>query len=213
MVQELARIEKQLRQRLKYPYEWGRKQNDVWDKYSSFIYNTRDWEELFEKSKAEAEKNLLNPEEFFNYSANRWFNFWSAVAVEKIFTGMPGIVPNYIRGDKLVDFNFFGIEFDHKTSVFPKGFPGSLKYAQQHQEKLITWLYQNQSSQQRHHYGNRLFLLVYAEGGNHWKLKAEISWLKAVIEEYVANFNLSQLKRLEFHPGKETFSDIIWAVK
>jgi DNA-binding Lrp family transcriptional regulator len=34
-----------------------------------------------------------------------------------------------------------------------------------------------------------------------------------IIEKYVATFETSQLKRFEFHPGKATFSDIIWAIK
>lgn len=213
MPQDLDHIERELQKRLCHPYEWGRKQNDVWDRYSNFIYTTRNWKELLEHCAVEAKKNHLDSREFLNYSANRWYNFWSAVAVETIFTGMPGVTPHFKHGDRLVDFRLFGLNFDHKTSIFPKGFGKSLKFAQQHPGDLITWLYQNQSSQQRHHYGNRLFLLVYAEDGNHWKLKAEISWLKSIIEKYVSNFDTSQLVKLEFLPGRETFSDIIWAIK
>ncbi len=72
-------------------------------------------------------------------------------------------------------------------------------------------MYQNQNKQGRFHLENRLFLIVYAKNGEHWKLKAEISYLRSVIENYVANFEVSKLKKLEFQNGKTAFSDLIWA--
>ncbi len=210
---ELNRIEEELKKRLNSPYEWGRKQNDVWDKKSNFIYEIKDYETLRLKISEASENSDLNKNDFFNYSSNRWFNFWSAMALEQIFTEIEGIQANINSKNRLIDFNFFGIDFDHKTSVFPIGFGQNLEFAQKHPEKLITWLYKNQSTQQRQHFDNRLFLVVYAKNGQHWKLKAEISWLKLIIEKYVATFETSQLKRFEFHPGKTTFSDIIWAIK
>lgn len=210
---ELNRIEEELKKRLESPYEWGRKQNDVWDKKSNFIYEIIDYETLKLKISEVSENSDLNKSDFFNYSSNRWFNFWSAMAVEQIFTEIEGIQANINSKNRLIDFNFFGIDFDHKTSVFPNGFGQNLEFAQKYPEKLISWLYKNQSTQQRQHFDNRLFLVVYAKNGQHWKLKAEISWLKLIIEKYVATFETSQLKRFEFHPGKATFSDIIWAIK
>ena len=50
--------------------------------------------------------------------------------------------------------------FDHKTTVFPKGFGHTLDYAINHEEELISWLYEHQSSQGRLHYKNRLFVIV-----------------------------------------------------
>jgi len=79
--------------------------------------------------------------------------------------------------------------------------------------KLISWLYKNQSKQRRFHLENRLFLIVYAEDGEHWKLKSEISFLKQVIENYVATFDSSQLKEFQFQQGKTTLADVIWAIK
>ena len=210
---DLNSIEEELKKRLDSPYEWGRKQNDVWDKKSNFIYEIKDYETLRLKISEVSENSDLNKNDFFNYSSNRWFNFWSAMAVEQIFTEIEGIQSNINSKNRLIDFNFFGIDFDHKTSVFPTGFGQNLEFAQKYPEKLIAWLYKNQSTQQRQHFDNRLFLVVYAKNGQHWKLKAEISWLKLIIEKYVATFETSQLIRFEFHPGKATFSDIIWAIK
>ncbi|UJH90222.1 hypothetical protein LZ575_15205 [Antarcticibacterium sp. 1MA-6-2] len=184
--EELDKIENELKKRWDFPYEWGRIQNDVWDRHSSFIYSTSSWDILRQKCEDAVKSNGLNRREFLNYAFNRWYNYWSAVAVEKIFTTLPGIVPEFNKTNRLVDFNFFGKDFDLKTSVFPKGFGRDLTYCREHPEELILWLYKNQSAQQRQHYANRLFLIVFSEAGNHWKLKAEISWLKQIVTEYVA---------------------------
>ena len=76
----------------------------------------------------------------------------------------------------------------------------------------MYWLYKNQSKQQREHYQNRLFILVYAEDGEHWKLKAEIDLLKQCIQKYVSTFDASKLQQLQFN-GNAIVSDIIWAIK
>jgi hypothetical protein len=55
---------------------------------------------------------------------------------------------------------------------------------------------------------------VYSQNGKHWKLKAEIGWLKDIILNYANNFNEGNLTRLKLkNNGEETLSDIIWAVK
>ncbi|HET8837688.1 MAG TPA: hypothetical protein VFM82_01685 [Flavobacteriaceae bacterium] len=208
----LENIETQLRCRCKYAYRWGKKQNDSWDSHTQFIYETFFWEELVGKMKSKIENHYFDKNEFFQYAANRWYNFWSAMAVEQIFTEVEGIEPALSRKNRLVDFNLFGTNFDHKTSIFPKGFRQTLFYAQAHEEELLHWLYNNQSQESRKHFENRLFLIVYAQNGAHWKLKSEISWLKSIILNYVATFDASKLKTLEF-PTNKAVSDIIWAIK
>lgn len=208
----LETIETQLRFRCQYAYRWGKRQNDLWDKHTQFIYEKFLWEELVEIMKWKIETHSFDKNEFFQYAANRWYNFWSAMAVEQIFTEVEGIEPALNPKNRLVDFSLFGINFDHKTSIFPKGFRQTLTYAQAHEEELIYWLYKNQSQESRKHFENRLFLVVYAQNGTHWKLKSEITWLKSVILNYVATFDASKLKTLDF-PTNKAFSDIIWAVK
>ncbi|HET8808847.1 MAG TPA: hypothetical protein VFM65_01100 [Flavobacteriaceae bacterium] len=206
-------IETELQNRWKYPYQWGKRQNDEWDKFTNFIYETETWESLVEKMKNKTQIHQLDKNAFFQYAANRWYNFWSAVAVEKIFTEIRGVEPALNHKNRLVDFSIFGINFDHKTSVFPKGFGQTLHYAQTHTEEMLYWLYKNQSQQGRKHHENRLFIIVFNSNGEHWKLKAEISWLKSKILDYVATFEASKLTKLEFPTGKTAVSDIIWAIK
>lgn len=111
------------------------------------------------------------------------------------------------------DFYLFGIPIDHKTSVFPKHFNKTFDYAQKHKAELIEWLYKNQSTQKRHHFKNRLFIVVYDKNGEHWKLKAEISLLKKAIQKYVARFKREQLHSFTFVDAQITLSDIIWVSK
>ncbi len=208
-----ASIEKELKKRHQYPYKWFRKQNDQWDHYTQFIYQTSNWETLIQKIAHIAESQQLDKHQIFQYAANRWYNFWSAKAVERIFTEIAGIEPVAEAKDSEKDFYFFGIPFDHKTSVYPKQFGKTFEYAQSHKSELIEWLYKNQSTQKRHHLKNRLFLVVYDKSGEHWKLKAEISLLKEAIEIFVVGFKREQLHSVTFDDLQSSLSDIIWVSK
>lgn len=210
MTLELKNIEIELKRRYPYPYKWFRKQNDAWDNYTNFIYHTPDWDTLIRKLAILVETHDFDKQQIFQYAANRWYNFWSARAVEHIFSEMDGIEPVAEKKDSEKDFFLCGIPFDHKTSVFPKQFKKSFAYAQTHKTELIEWLYKNQSTQKRHHFKNRLFIVVYAENGEHWKLKAEIGLLKKSIQKYVAGFNREQLHSLTFANNQQALSDIIW---
>ena len=210
---DLEKIEKELKKRWAYPYQWFRKQNNLWDSHTHFIYETSVWEDLIPKMKHTVEMHQLNKKELFYYTINRWYNFWGAMAVEQIFSQIDGVVPMDNRKEKEVDFVWFGIPFDHKTSVFPKQFQKTFDYAQSHKAELIEWLYKNQSAQKRHHFKNRLFLVVYDKNGEHWKLKAEIGFLKQKIEKYAGHFSPDQLHSFTFAGTQKTVSDIIWAVR
>lgn len=199
----LNQLEIQLKRRVCFPYVWGRKQSDDWDKKTNFIYQTRSFSDLQNKV-----KNFENP--LRDYAFNRWLNFWSAKGVEQIFASHSKVIPNVNSYDKWVDFSIEGIDFDHKTSVFPKGFQHDLQYAQQNKKQLIEWLYQEQSTQGRQHYKNRIFVVLYDENhAEHWRLKAEITLIKNQIETYLNTFSAHQLEKLDFGNGT-VLSDIIW---
>ncbi len=210
---DLQNIEKELKKRHQYPYKWFRKQNDEWDRYTQFIYQIPNWDALARKIEIVAESQEVDKQQFFNYSANRWYNFWSSQAVEHIFGELDGIEPVAEAKDSEKDFYLHGIPFDHKTSVFPKQFNKTFEYAQNHKSELIEWLYKNQSTQKRHHFKNRLFIVVFMRNGEHWKLKAEISGLKNAIQKYVVSFQPKQLHSFTFADGQTTLSDIIWVSK
>lgn len=206
-------IEKQLKKRWQYSYKWLRKQNDQWDVYTNFIYTISDWDALIKAVANLVHQENLNKGEAFYYAVNRWYNFWSAVAVEEIFCSQLGVVPAGNAKDKQVDFFINNIPFDHKTSVFPKGFGKDIAFAKANKKQLIQWLYTQQSSQQRQHFANRLFVIVYATDGDHWKLKAEISLLRKAVSDYVATFDAGKLIKLTFFEEKIVLSDIIWVTQ
>ena len=210
MDNELIRIETELKKRLSYSYKWGRKQNDHFDKLTNFVYGISSFEHVLK----EIENRFKNDKEhdnISNYALNRWYNFWSAQAVEKIFCSLPNVKPALDEKDKLVDFTIDGVTFDHKTSIFPKNFPYSINEAFKKTDELIKWLYEHQSQQQRKHLKNRLFIVLYSSDGEHWKLKAEISWLKERIENYMTGFNPNYLMKFKLEQNEETLADVIWA--
>ena len=205
-------IERELQKRLAYPYRWGGLQNDRHDKATNFVYHVPTFDDLLLQIKTKFENNP-DYDAWLNYALNRWYNFWSARAVEEIFISLEGVTPAKNRKDRLVDFDIRGTRFDHKTTVFPKGFGRDLDYAQKHPWLLIEWLYRHQSQEGRMHLKNRLFIVLHSQDGLHWRLKAEITWLKTLIESYVADFAPSNPYRFSFEPDTITLSDIIWAVK
>lgn len=199
---DLERVERELKKRLPYPYRWGRKQSNSWDSDTNFIYRTYSFESLLRKTAP------LN-QELRDYALNRWYNFWSAMAVEDIFASHSNIIANKNVYDKLVDFTIDHIPFDHKTSIFPKGFNQSYEYAINNEKELIQWLYENQSQQGRKHLKNRLFIVLYDSNNQHWKMKSEIMKLKKSIDLYVNNFSTKHLHTFDFGEGK-VYSDILW---
>lgn len=212
MKYSLTEVEIELKKRLIYPYKWGQKQNDNFDKQTNFIYHIT----LFEDLLKEIDKRFKSEKDYdlyFNYTINRWYNFWSAYAVENIFCELPNVKPALDSKDKLVDFTIDGVSFDHKTSVYPKNFPYKIEEAIKHTDELIKWLYKNQSQQKRKHLKNRLFVVLHSNDGKHWKLKAEISWLKERIEKYMIGFNPDYLLKFRFEKEEETLSDVIWGIR
>ena len=208
----LLDIEKELTKRLSYPYKWGRKQNDEFDRLTNFIYRISSFDDVLKEieNKFKKDKDHKN---IANYSLNRWYNFWSAQAVEKIFCSLPNVKPALDEKDRLVDFSIDGVTFDHKTSIFPKNFPYTIEDSIKKTNELIIWLYKNQSQQQRKHFKNRLFIVLYSSDGEHWKLKSEIAWLKERIEKYMRGFNPHYLLKFPFEKNQETLADVIWATK
>lgn len=206
MIMDLSRLEIELKKRLVYPYNWGSKQTDIKDRATNFIYKTYSFETLLKRTH-DFDKSLRN------YALNRWYNFWSAMAVEYLFTSHSNIKANKNRSDKLVDFKINNIPFDHKTSIFPRGFKHSYQYAKTHERELIQWLYNNQSQEGRKHLKNRLFIILYDyKNKEHWKMKSEIGLLKLAIDNYVKNFSENKLYKFNFGNG-EIQSDIIWITK
>jgi hypothetical protein len=202
---DLKNIHQELQKRLRYPYHWGgRMQFDAWDAQTKFIYYTASFDELYQKSIG------FDPD-LKNYALNRWYNFWSAKAVEHFFCLHQRVKPNENPYDKTVDFFIDNIPFDHKTSVFPKGFNKKIIEAKSIENDLITWLYKNQSQQGRKHYKNRIFILLYDHNSqDHWKLKANLPAIATAINKFLTTKTHWQQITIEGHSLQ---SKIIWVEK
>ncbi len=210
----LAHLQTELQKYTREPFlPWGQKQNNHWDNLTNFVYKIPEWNGLKQNIDRYQPANVER-RQFFAYASHRWFNFWSARGVETIFSELSGVTAALNPRDRLVDFSINGTTFDHKTSVFPKRYPYDLSFARQNPVSLVDWLYKNQSSQRRQHFHNRLFLVLYdSQRGEHWKLRAELLWLKTKIEAYVRHFDPDKLISLTFEPNHLTLADIIWAIK
>lgn len=204
----MGNLEIELKKRHRYPYQWFRKQNDQWDQYTNFIYSTPQWQTLIEKIKEVHRQHQLDKNEIFQYAANRWYNFHSAKAIETIFLEIGDAIPAEDK-DSEKDFYLNGIAFDHKTSVFPREYPVPFQEAKENKGHLIEWLYNNQSREKRFHLKNRLFVVVYDQRGEHWKLKAELALIKNAIHNYLTLFDPHLLHCINFG-DQQSLSDIIW---
>lgn len=206
-VLDLKKMQHELRKRLAYPYRWGRIQNDSADQQTAFIYHTTQFDQLQHQAAS-------LPQSLQNYAYNRWLNFWSAKAVEQIFGNHPAVTPHRNPYHKTIDFYLQKIPFDHKTTIFPKGYEKNLEYAQNNQSELLHWLYENQSQQSRKYLQNRIFIVLYntQRPSEHWKLKAEILLIQQKIIEYLSTFDLRHMVKLS---GRSTgvYADIIWIIR
>lgn len=208
----LDEIEIELKKRTRFKQIWGTKQNNLLDTQTSFIYSIKHFDQLIEEVKKRFAGDP-NIKQLGNYAVNRWYNFWSAQAVESIFVSHPRVKP-HTEKDKYCDFFIDGLPFDLKTTTFPKRANLTIETAQHKPSQLAEWYYMNQSSEQRHHFKNRLFLVVHnaANPDSSWTLKAEISWLETIVMAYLNTFEPGRLIRLEFDQ-KQVLTDIIWGIK
>lgn len=208
-LEEIFQLEIELKKRWAYHYHRWRVQNDEWDKMTRFVYNIRERDACVEAIKRiYEEKNIRDKSGFFNYSANRRYNFRSAQWTENLFKLHENVVWEEDEHHQFIDFYIEWLPFDLKTSVFPREYNNSIEYAKENKWDLINWLYNNQSKQQRFHMKNRLFMIVHSQNWENRKLKAELRFLKPIIDEYLANYSKDNLYSF-IHDGETIYSDTI----
>jgi hypothetical protein len=196
----LELVEIQLKKRWASEYKWGRKQADIWDSQTNFICTIADFDDVIARIYDEFHTHRKY-EDLRNYALNRWYDFQSARAVKHIFNSHPKV--RTVKNDKDREEGFYinGVAFDHKTSVFPIDFGEDLDCAIGNPIKLAKWLYVHQNEQQRFHAKNRLFLVLHKKDGEHWRLKAELSWIKALVDTYLDSYRELDLMSLKHSKG------------
>ncbi len=215
---DLVALEIELKKRWQFPYNWqGKRQNNERDEHTAFIYKKFLLSDVVDEINAKF-MDRSDGSELRDYALNRWYNYWSARAIEYIFATHPRVVKESNVYHQSIDFYIDNIPFDHKTSVYPKAFNAKnyladpdKKFPTRH---LINWLYASQSIENRHHYENRLFIVLYdSHDLEHWKLKAEILGIRAIINNYLDQFDPAKLHEFYFKADHITLADIIWVHK
>lgn len=133
---------------------WRVRQTNHLDQRTRFIYRCGSAQDL-EDAAATAQ---LSPQERM-YAVHRWRNFnrheaWLQLLRERI----PDFVSSQNRFNKTMDFSLVvrgdRIPFDLKVTRYPQSVQDGLS-----DSALAEWLYRNQSTQQRFHLANRLFVI------------------------------------------------------
>ena len=96
--------------------------------------------------------------------------------------------------------------------MFPSKYNGDINSAQAQPKELLKWLYTNQSGQQRFHLKNRFFVVLHKSDGEHWRLKAELQWIKLLVDTYLDSFDDKKLIELSYSKGVIK-TDVIFGVR
>lgn len=208
---DLLAWEHELKRCWQYPYDWrGRMQADDTDAATRFIYSQTCLNDLIRTA------NERFPEKGFNwqYAINRWYNFRASKAVERIFCESAGTKAVVDERDRLKDLYIREIPFDIKVTNVLKNFPGGIERAKEDPKALARAFYEQQSRGQRYHLKNRMFVVVHDHSaGEHHKVKAELSFMKPIISNYVDNFAEEELALLEFGQGENALAGVIFVEK
>lgn len=155
---------------------WKEFQNDKKDKLSNFIYFCNSLDEVIKNYNrlTAQEKTDINLE----YVVRRFYNFKTSKLTEEIFASFEHCRKEVNERDRKKDIFIYETNFDVKLSTIPKKIineiihENNLKSELEFQSflrtlagrdarnKIIKELYSKQSSQQRYHLENRIFVLV-----------------------------------------------------
>ena len=192
-----------------YPYLKGKwkMQNNYLDEKTNFIYNTFKFDDLISQC------NRLGLDK--NYVIHRWYNFHTSIACENVFCEY-GCIHETNKTNKYIDIYHKGIPYDVKLTVYPDAFEKDVDLdIRKGKDKLIRWLYKNQSQQNRKHLANRLFIVCVNSMDDYdesMKLKANFALLESKIKSYIHYYENRPLNELSITDGGkeyEVYSDII----
>lgn len=194
-----SKIQKELEKT--YPYlhlPWGTKQNNDLDKNSSFIYDIKEFNYIIQKYEELKEKD---PEIKLGYILNRWYNHRTSTTVERLICSYNIARKEQNIKHKDIDLYLLNTPFDLKLSVMPEKF---YKYKledfkkREIRNKLLEWLYMEQSKDGRFHLKNRLFIVCRGDNPDNKnleskKLKSRFDLIDKKIQIYFSY--LMQLKK------------------
>ncbi len=203
---DILKLQKELRKRYLLPHTWHYKYDAYLDAKSNFIYSNYNFDEIIEKTEKLSE-------DLRQYAINRWYNYWCDKGLYLIFTNHEIVTPNYNHYNEIETITIQEINFKIRSQVYPNQFARTLRYALLHKEELLYWLYRRIRKSNLHPLNNHIFVVFYQRDGDHWKLKAELYWLRNIIFNYLDHFDLQKVVRLNIQDNITNYADIIWCVK
>ena len=138
---------------------WKIKQNDKLDFKTNFIYSIQNFAELMQYF---ATNVNFTPDEKM-YAEHRWRNLkrhdaWLALVIEFWPDSRLAKDPRDKSKDFSIRISDSWIDFDLKVTRYPQSIEGDLD-----DESIARWMYVNQSSQNRFHLKNRVFVIAQPE--------------------------------------------------
>lgn len=185
---------------------WSRQTNED-DFKSRFIYYTESLDEVIKL----AEQNQVD----VKYAIHRWYNFHTSIQSEKIFTEF-GAIKESNKKHKEIDIYINEVPFDVKLTVYPKKLsehPYDLN-TREDKNKMIEWMYANQSQEGRKHLANRLFIVCDGKTSyDNLCLKSDFNQMRNKIEQYMNYVKKNGFNELTITDNGQAYtvnSDIIY---
>jgi len=177
---------------------WQRQNNEL-DRQTKFVYEIDNLDFILTICKT---KNVD-----LNYALHRWYNFNCARHHEYFFL-KNGAIKEENTKHLTIDFYLNNVPFDLKTSVYPKKFEPNVDLTKrENKNELIRWFYENQSTEIRQHFENRLFIVCENLAG-----KSNFEAIEEKIKAFLEYSKKNGFNKIEIN-NRLIFSDVIWVKK
>ncbi len=203
---DLIGLEKELQKRWVLPYNFNFKFDFNLEAKINFVYTVSDFDEVLRQIGP-------LPESLKQYAVNRWYNYWSNKGLNQIFSEHPDCEPVYNQYEEVEAVTIQNTLFRIKLHVFPNQFANTLRYALRHKEELIYWLYRKIKRHSIQEIPNQIFVILYQRDGEHWKLKAELSKLKEIVDNYLNEFDIHRTVRVHIIDNTVNYADTLWFIQ
>lgn len=176
-------------------------QNDGNDKETYFIYQAETLDECLKMIEAKGVDK--------DYALHRWYNYQTSVYCEYLFCDYGAVHDENIFSHD-VDIYINGIPYDVKLTVYPNALRDNRRdynlRSSRGKNKMIKWLYANQSQQGRKQLINRIYVMCDAETPyDRMRLKSNFTMLRRQIAAYMNYIKTHEPNETEIVDGKRTY--------
>ncbi|HFE62919.1 MAG TPA: hypothetical protein ENK14_00695 [Caldithrix sp.] len=202
---ELAYLEQELKKRWQLPGEWQESRETLPAKDRLFLALVPDFDRAIKKIEDFSPTPRMR-------AINYWYSHWSVQGLRQILRQYNFLQTFGVDHGEKIGLWLSKTPFQIKPRIYPQRFAKTLRYTQLHKEELLYWLYRQDFALLPHPLPNTIYLMLYSENGEHWKLLAELQWLQGVIDEYLAQIDNRRFIRLYLNGQSVVSADVIWGV-